>query len=347
MMTQPASPRSTARHLIAGACGVSRDVETRCACCSVSPFGTAGPLARTLGAGFSDWQTFQDPRADTICRGCARLLAGRPGDDPPPLRTRTIMVVDGQLQIVPWPDMWGLITMPPRGVQVVSWAVSNQKHHVLYAELCNATELRVGSDTSTIAVWPERDQPLARAVRALRRANAKGKPYFTRDEIASGAYRVPAIAAYGAAAWAQHESVVAARRGDPVMALYLAHAPVTPMETERHSDMDDTDQQAVDLLAALAKSSALRISDGLGFWGSLFVRRVRRHAARALPDFLSRLMADLQIDTQSVGAQQAATLTRAITDTDAAALMQIIRERPELLIALAFDYLKTMKKEQR
>jgi len=335
--------RSTARHAFARAMGVAEGSGSSCVCCGDSPFDMASPWRKALGAGFSDWDCFERPAAEALCAGCARLLGGRPGDDPPPPRTRTLAVVDHRLVLPAIDEVWRYLTDPPAALLVLSWAVSKQKHHPLYAEPCTVDVLRIGSDSRTIDVRPARDGELMQAVLELRAADDKGKPWFSRDEILSGHYSTPKIAIRGAQRWADLESIVAPRRGDPALDVIVAHAPVLPPSptTTEDSMLDTTDERAVALLHEISRSSTARQADGLGFWSSLFLRRLQRHAGRPLAAFASRMLADLSVEPHSPGAQSVAAQVTTITDDDAAALMARLRERGSLLIALAYDRHKT------
>jgi hypothetical protein len=332
------SPRSAARHALAAAMGVARGAGCRCFVCGASPYDSAGKWRKVLGAGFSDWDCCVDREAEDVCAGCLRLLSGRPGDDPPPLRTLTVAVIGGRLVTPAWADVWSLLIAPPDDLQVLSWAVSRQKHHVLYAEPCTPAVLRIGSDAGTIDVRPQRDAPLCTAVLALRAGDDKGRAWFSRDEILSGHYSTTKIAARSAAAWAEAEAVIAPRRGDPALQIIVAHAPVTISPTTTESPMiDPTDERAIELLLALCQSSETRTKDGLTFWQALLPRRVQRHSGRGIEAFCAYMMADLAVPPSSPGGIAVAQYAASITHDDAVAVMRRMRERPSLLIALAYD----------
>lgn len=82
----------TAWHLIARARGVLDGDGSRCAVCGDSPFGEGKRTRDVLGPNFTDYESVDDSRAESACAGCVSLLGGRPGDDPPPLRTTSFVV---------------------------------------------------------------------------------------------------------------------------------------------------------------------------------------------------------------------------------------------------------------
>ena len=331
--------RSAARHAIAAALGVVRDgVGSDCACCGVSPYPSAGPVGKTLGVGFSDWAVLDAPAAPTLCVGCQRIMAGRPGDDPPPLRTRTFAIVDGALLLPDFGQMWAWVVEPPLALTVVSWAVSGQRHHALYAEESRPALWLIGSDTGLVRYRPASDRALVDAVLGLRAGDAKGRAWFTRTEILSGHYRSAAIASRSALRWQALEAVVAPRRGDPLVAFLVGHAPVTPDGEDEDPMIDPVDDAAARLLGAVARGSALRVADGKAFWGGLFLRRIQRHAGRPLAEFVSRLAADVDAAPLNEGVQRAVALVASYTTDQGAAVMDAIRRRTTLVTALAYQH---------
>jgi hypothetical protein len=330
--------RGAARHGLARAAGIAEGAGCWCACCGASPFDRAGPLGKSLGAGFSDYALLEAPGAPDLCAGCQRLLGGRPGDTPPPLRTRSVAVIDGALALPDYVAMWALLTDPPSGLALLSWATSKQRHHWLSAEPSTPTHLRVGSDTGTIDLRPARERALVAALLTLRRADAKGHAWCSRDAILSGHYSAPAVAR-AAQAWADAEAVVAPHRGSPLLALLVAHAPALPAATPDPDPtmLDPTDQLAADLLGHLARDSGYRVNHGKEFWGGVFARRVQRHAWRPLPTFVARMLADLEVAPHAPGAQAALGVVRDLPDGEARAVMRALGERSPLLVALAYD----------
>ncbi len=74
-------------HLIATALGVRAVGPSSCSLCGESPF----PRGGSLGANFADYDLLAIPVSRDTCAGCERILGGRPGDEPPPLRTTSFL----------------------------------------------------------------------------------------------------------------------------------------------------------------------------------------------------------------------------------------------------------------
>jgi hypothetical protein len=298
-------------------------------------------MARVLGDSFADQGALEDPQAADVCVGCQRLLAGRPGDDPPPLRTYSFAVIGDRFIALPErAALWALLVDPPVDLQLLSWTRTRKRHHWLWAEPADADGIMVGSDQGPIRYRWAREEPLRDALVTLRR-------YCTLDEVQSGHYRAPSILALGATCWREAEAIVEPRRGDRAMALLLAHIPAADAEARRPTPevpmLSETDEQAVTLLQLLAHGSAARIHDGLAFWNHFYRRRVIRHMHRDLQTFASRMLDDLRVEPLGEAAQQVTRHVAVIDDEAARAIMAVIRAQSTLLIALAFDAQKRAK----
>jgi hypothetical protein len=333
-----------ARHQIATALGIVPEPPgCCCAACGPSPFPSAGPAHRVLGAGWSDWETMYDRGGRLLCTGCQAILGGRPGRVPPPLRMRNIAVIDGALSLPDWAALWALLTAPPPGLTVLSWATSAQKHHAMHARLSTPEHLVVGSDHGPIDVRPAWIADLAAAILTLR-AGPDGKGRVSRAEILSGAYAPATIMRVGARAWQMAEAAIAPHRGSLLLDLLVACCPVTPLPDPTEDSamaLDAVDHDCLAVLAPLAQGSALRQSDPIAFWKSLFVRRVVRHTHRSLADFIARAMADLGVDGVGEPAAALATIAETWPPEREAATMRRLADRAPLLVALTYDARKT------
>ncbi|HEX6939810.1 MAG TPA: hypothetical protein VF158_10400, partial [Longimicrobiales bacterium] len=312
----------------------------RCTLCGPSPYPTAGPRHQIFGAGFSDWTLCEDPLAPDLCQGCAAILSGKPGRQPPPLRMRSLAVIDGALEILTLDRLWALLTTPRDGLTVLSWATSAQKHHALHAEISTPDRLCVGSDDGCIRVHRVDLAPVADAVRTLRAGDDPKKPWCTRDEILTGHYRPQSIAR-DPRTWERAEAVLAPRRGTLLLSLLVAHAPVAAPDesTLTETTMDDPTETAVARwLATIARDSQYRSTHGKEFWGGVFERRLRRHLTRPLPDLLSRLATDLQIPPVSEALREAHRQLTALTPDETAQWGDVLRTRTTLLVGLAFQH---------
>lgn len=319
---------------------------SRCALCGSSPYARAGSTRDLLGVGWSDWGLMADRSGASLCAGCVALISGKPGRVPPPLRLRNLAVVDGVYSTPDTAQMWDLLTAPPAAIEVLSWATSKQKQHHLHAGACTPTRLAVGSDHGTIIVEPNRIVALTAALLALR-TSVKDKPLVSRTEILSGAYSTATITRAGARRWADAEAVIAPYRGTPLLALLVAHCPAVPLDPSQEPfhtmALDQTDHDCLALLDALAGGSQLRVTDGKGFWGGIFARRLQRHAHRPFADFVARCMQDLEVSAVGDSAAQLAAIVQGWSAETEAAVMQRIADRAMLLVALTFDARKARK----
>lgn len=316
-----------------------------CACCGPSPFRSAGQRRSVLGANFTDFDALADRTATDICAGCARLMAGRPGDDPPPLRTLSFSCsIESPAIISRDRAWWWSVLCDAREIRtphVLSWATSRKRHHWLHAGISIGDVWRIGSDHDTID-WAPDGGKFARALTALLVARAR------RAEIMSGHYQPPTLARIRDIV-AEQDPAIAAYRGQLILDLALWCAPkVVRAEKEGALTMiDPIDAEAAELLAHVAFGSSARVNNGKMFWASngLFVRRVRRYAHMPLGRFVSRLMSECAVgaDFGSRAAQYLAALDAAREQEISAA----IRERTDLIVALAFDACKRLKSPQK
>lgn len=312
-----------------------------CAVCGPSPFPVADRAHKVLGAGWSDWMAMYQRGGADICTGCARLMSGRPGDDPPPVRFRSFAVRHGVHAVLDRSEMYHLLCEPPVSLELLSWATTGQKHHWLHVGWCTPDRLVVGSDDGPITIDTLAVAPMIAAVADLRSgplAGQKPKARVTRDEILSGAYRPATIAAVGAQRWAVAEQAIAPWRGSPVLRLYVEHTPVRDDPSSSELPMvDPHDQQIANVLATLAQQSAYRERDPIAFWSHVFLRRIRRHAHRPLPQFLARLMADLEVTPTGDAAQCVHNTLTALDADDQREFMARIADRAPVLTALAYE----------
>ncbi|MEQ8764564.1 MAG: hypothetical protein RL885_11600 [Planctomycetota bacterium] len=324
-------------HLVAEALDVGRGPSSTCCVCGDSPFPDGGKL----GSNFADQGLLARPDVSSVCAGCSRILGGRPGDDPPPLRTVSVLVRDGVLQAVDRAQMWDLLAEPPEGPFLLSHAASRKKHHLLRAGLSISTHLLIGGDNCTIEYVPARDGVLLDAVQDLL-SGEDGKPSFTRTSIAEGHYHASRAVDFGARRHALAETLIMPyRRGRPALLdLVLWCCPVKAATSERGDiDMQNLDDlRAAQLLGAIARGSSMRAGDGLAFWNGFFEHRVRRFARLPLADLVSRLMTEVGTPPASEGAQHAAAMLAGLNEDEERGVERAIRDRMTLVLTMAYDH---------
>jgi len=326
-----------ARHRTALALGISTGAGCQCASCGESPFDVAGKSQDILGIGWSDWHLMANRSGAVICTGCHRLMRGRGGDVVFPLRLRSFAVIDGVFVPHDRKQMWATLLHPSPGIEVLSWATSAQRQHHFTAERSTSGHLRIGSDDAVIPVSPLRMRPLVAALCDLRSGPA-AKAACTRAEILSGEYRPSTIAALGAARWSQAEAQIAPWRGTAALQLYVEHCPVSDAPLSPPPPMlEREDERAIALLGPLARSSQFRNANPIQFWSSFFLRRVQRHAHRPLPQFLTRIMQDLQVEPTGEAARVVDETLRTLDASEQDALMKRIHQHTPVLIALTYE----------
>lgn len=336
------APRTT----LALALGFKADSQHgECACCGPSSFSAAGPTASVLGRNFTDQDLLADPRAESICEGCAACLGGRPGRVPPPLRTISVRVDVDRPELVTL-DMaawWALLTgedaIPETGA-VLSWATSRKRHHWLRAGTSTPDLWAVGADAGTIHWRP--DPELPDAVLSLRQVGA------SKGAILAGIYP-PQLHAAHRDRVAAAEQRLAPVRGCLILDLVVWAAPAVDRadqeQPEEATVIDPVDAQAAALIAELVWGSEMRATEGKQFWGGYLLRRMRRFARLPLPTFLSRMTGECRVSVASAAA--AANIVGRLDDDETASVEAALRERTDLIHALAFDRVQGIRAERK
>lgn len=332
-----------ALHLVAAARGVATsDVGCLCAFCGDSPFPPTEDLSKTAPAVLA---TQADARATVICAGCRDVTAGKPGSDPPPLRTRNIALVDGVLSHPPLGEMRAYVSEPPAGPAVFSWATSRQKHHLLHAGVSDRRRQVWGSDSGPIEILPQVHEPVLLSIESL-------LAWHRRSDIENGTYSAPSIQKHGASRWSELEAAVAGFRGQRAWPLLVAMArkPEAPEPREelwgplfgggKEEVRDPIDELAVDMLEGISRTSERRGEDGIGFWGGYLRSRIQRHAHRPLRECMSRLLDECGTSATSEGAAEMLSRLEAIPEAQAREVSQALRSRTALLVAMTFDRLR-------
>lgn len=325
---QPTS-LAAARHVLGAALGAVAGGGSRCACCGASPYDFGRPTAEVLGPAFVDFDLLLDPDAPSTCEGCARMLGGRPGATPPPLRLGHFAVVDGALILPDGEQIVGWLRAPPAGLAVLGWTATRQRHASLRAGICSPPdELLIGTESCLLPWWPAEHVQLLDAVSLLRR-------HARQADILSGEYPPHVVAALGSR-WEPAEAVVLRHRQTTRLEMVVALVRRPDLADEESDPMLGAPQRpAARLLLLLAQSSEARRDDPIRFWTDLLPRRLAASASRptlllAAGDLLRRLSC---LPT-SVEAVEAVREIEALSDLEAAQILRDWRERPALVLAL-------------
>ena len=300
-----------------------------CALCGESPHPPAKTVRQFLPTHFPHPDLVDRSKAN-VCAGCVKIFGGRPSTTDPPLRTRNLVVRDGEALI--------LSRLAPlrehvveEGAEVVSWATSLKKHHLVHARVCRPGVVYVGSDSETLAFRPAQDGEALEAIDLL----VSG---FAKMAIIEGSYSPKSIGAFGATRWAEAESIVdrLRRRSPNLLKLLVFGAPKGEGKPEETiMETLESDAKAAALLGELAFASTYRVEHGKQFWGGYFAHRVKRFCRLPLPELVSRLMDELIVESS-----RSAEVVRSLEHVDQGATEKAIRTKPDLIVALAYDHVQ-------
>jgi hypothetical protein len=246
---------------------------------------------------------------------------------------RNVLVVNGT---VSYPDTLGLrdvVFCPPSGDFVVSWAESKKKHHILTAGVSTANRQRWGSDSGIVLVLPDQHRELLASIEQL-------MCFHSKPIILLGQYSAASIVKQGYGAWDRCESVVSEYRGQRVIDLFIAIARKANLQSKESVVLDEADETAVALLAAVAGSSSYRSKRGKEFWESYFRRRINRHSHRPLAETVSRLLDDCGSSVTANATQGILASVSSMSDSETRRVERSLRTRSALLVAMAFDKIR-------
>ena len=333
---------SSPRHILAHALGVLYGTGCRCVVCGPSPFDAAPDR---LPDTFTDFALLADHGAVDVCVGCARLMRGRPGDQPPPLRTVSVRA-HVVVEVLDRSALWRALAEPLEGPHVVSWARSMQRHHWLRAGISTSERLLVGSDDGTIEYVPRRDAELLDAVRALLAGRV-----LARDAVRSGQYHPAAVAKFGIGRWSGLEEIARARRPSALLDMLTEITPAADDFNGATGQKEDAtmmlgiDEEAADLLAHLVQASEMRRGDGVRFWGGFFRHRLERFKRLSLSGMVSRLLDECRCPPTAPGTRNVLFGIERMGLERQGEIERAIRDRPALIVALAFERMKAMRGE--
>lgn len=318
--------------------GLEPGVGCDCAVCGESPYDPAGAAPDVLGATFTDFDMLI-PGQRSICVGCRSLLAGRPGETPPPLRMTHVVATESRIEYPSLDGLYARMREPAGGRVVISWATSKKRHHWLRAGFSTRERLLIGSDAGCIEYIIERDLELLDAVAGLLVSPTGTGPIFSRESIRSGVYHPAAVRKFGLAGWTKLEAVVSRWRPSLLLDLVAAVTPVSDSVSDEDGSqmIDPVDQRASLLLARLATASLVRRRDPKMFWGGFYRHRVERFRHLELPEMVSRLM-----DTVAAAPTEPSVLLvlhelGSWSTEEARAVAKAIESKTALILTMAYD----------
>lgn len=330
---------SLALRMISEALGVPAASPHDCPMCGpASPFG----LGAKLGANFCDLDLLHGEGVS--CAGCTRIMGGRPGDTPPPLRTVSFVARGPHLVVLDRPSLWRELWDPTcSDRRVVSWGASRKKHHALRAGISQGDSLLVGADSGAIRIDRQSDRALADAVVELLGSPTGVSPILSRESIRSGDYHPASIQRYGVDQWRRLEAVVSTYRPSGLLDLVCYCAPLGPPPQGESALIDPYDDKAAWLLQQLATVSQMRREHGQSFWGGFFRHRLERCRRMSLPDLVSKLTDALQCDVTQPQYRAATSWLVSSSEDESRDVSAAIKARPGYLVALAYDRVRTSR----
>jgi hypothetical protein len=102
------------------------------------------------------------------------------------------------------------------------------------------------------------------------------------------------------------------------------------------------EEDAVRLIAGIARTSPMRSEDGIAFWNGYLRSRVDRHVHRSLREFASRVSDECRCDTSRFFeyAEEVCLMEKSHSDM----VSSVIRRQTGLTIAMAFADIRNARK---
>lgn len=296
-----------------------------CAVCGPSRFASKRPAAEVFSSGFVDYDLCVSPAADWVCDGCARMLGGKPGDSPPPLKAAHFVVVDGQMLKPSGAELLPYVVDPPGGIQAIAWTGSRKKHASLRCGPCSPLRVEVGTEDGTAAIDVASAKDAAGVIQKIRM-------YATQDEVLSGNY-APQVALNLGMELYELDARITHLRGGPVLSLLVALVR-RPDAPERRETVKLTETQLMAGRIVLTLGNGAPKRDPIEFWKSLVPRRVAVAANRAtLWDAMQWLSEKL--GTSPYAAAEAIEIVSEVDDMTSAEVLKLMREAPAFVVGVA------------
>lgn len=296
-----------------------------CASCGQACQGT--PIQKAIKTNFTDIDGLLAHGGEYLCQGCLSVL-----DDRDMRFAPVLFDAPGHKTALKREDVLRIVCHPPAQF-VLSLPYSFKKHHWLYAGLSSDRMAYIGVDDRCIALDYTAQPPPDAAVSAVRDLLLAGVP---RAEVKTGAYST-----FTLAKWAdfvrEKETALQPYRPSGAAEMFVTYTPAIKPEKRQEETgvITETEQQAVNVIKAVARASSFRAENGIQFWGGFFLRRVNRYKDRPLHEFVSAL-------AENVGCThtwpEIQDVVQNIDNDDE--VMAEIRAKAHLLISLAYGQLK-------
>lgn len=299
-------------------------------CCSCGRYCKGENIKKIVKTNFTNFQELITTSGDVLCDGCTERLYDAD------MRFKPLVFRHGKKYVLQRDEVLNIISNPPDGEFVMTVPYNFKKHHWLYAGVSSKEEFCIGTDNRSV-YFKTNDHP-AEAITAIRTLLENN---VSRSEIVSGNYSIFTESRINSLL-EKCERRIENLRECGAVELFVKYTPAIKNKTkitEEFKMITQTEQQAANILAAIAYSSNIRIANGLNFWRSFFLRRINRHMHLPLSEFVSSLMSSLDCGCTSV---EIASLISEIKNEDE--IMREIRDKSHLLTSLAYTKIKEIKK---
>lgn len=261
-----------------------------------------------------------------ICESCESVL-----NDPDSRFKAVYYPTRGQKQLPVRDDVLKIIA-DPGDEWVLSVPYSFKKHHWLYAGLSNRHHAYIGTDSRTVVLDYD-TQDIRGTIETVYKMLTGGIP---RQAIIQGYYSTTLRYKFP---WIEdYEKLIAPYRPGGALELFVTYTPATKEKSELEGKapmITENERTAAKILYNLATASRYRATHGMEFWGGFFSRRVERYKHCTLHEFVSKMATSVD----------AWMIDPAILDRidDDESVMQEIRKKTPLIIALAYTMIKEDK----
>lgn len=261
-----------------------------------------------------------------LCESCVSIM------DDSDMRFKPVLFEEyGQKVIPEREDILTILESPPKQY-VLSLPYSFKKHHWLYAGLSTDKLALIGTDNRTVPLdYTAFDIPFA--INETRRLISGGIP---RGEIISGRYSI--FSEVKCPSIHESEQILSKLRPCGALELFVKYTPAVQNKIVFEEDMpmlSESEGKAVEILCSIAERSNVRSNDGIRFWGGFYERRINRYKQLPLHEFTSKVA-----ESVSSGPDFNSRAIVALTEAEEMQIMQDIRDKTTLIIALAYSTLK-------
>lgn len=301
-------------------------------CCSCGRQCDGTPLKNALSNNFTDISGLAVNGGTFLCDSCIGLMADKD------VRFKPVLFVNGLKRVLNKTEVLDVICNPPQTDFVLSVPYSHKKYHIFYAGLSNTQHMYIGTDNQTVRIHTGETDPkkLSETIRSLLLAGV------SRKEILSGLYGIKSLSKHTVLITEAEKSLSNQRVSGIVSLIVNCTSSVSASSEDKNTNGDafmitPTEQNAIDILHAMAKQSAKRAENGILFWESEFRRKIDRHSHKPLHEFVSAVAESIGTNLCST---ELPTIIADLLETEEDKIMEEIRNKSYLLVALLYQQMR-------